>query len=265
MARTAFPDRPSARLRRGDRDLGVHPRADLPDHDLGVLDLRRCLRLPEEPRSRRDLSMESMNIFLDSDGVTDSLRRSIYVAVLTIVACLGIGTPAGYALARFTFRAANPFQLALVSTRAFPLIIIAVPLAVTYLALRHRRHHLRRRHGPRRLHAAADGARDGQRLRGDLVRAGGGGDDARVQPALGLSQGRAAARPARGRGGGDLRLRHDLERGLRGGAPDASGTGRCPLRCWPRSTPRRCRTASPAASSCSRRRSSSSSSSASTW
>ena len=40
-----------------------------------------------------DLSMESMNIFLDSDGVTDSLQRSVYVAVLTIVACLAIGTP----------------------------------------------------------------------------------------------------------------------------------------------------------------------------
>lgn len=80
-----------------------------------------------------DLSMDSMNIFLDSDGVKESLLRSIYVAALTIVACLAIGTPAGYALARFSFRAANPFQLALVSTRAFPLIIIAVPLAVTYL------------------------------------------------------------------------------------------------------------------------------------
>jgi multiple sugar transport system permease protein len=78
-------------------------------------------------------TMESMNIFLDSDGVTDSLWRSIYVAILTIVVCLAIGTPAGYALARFAFRGANPFQLALVSTRAFPLIIIAVPLAVTYL------------------------------------------------------------------------------------------------------------------------------------
>ena len=78
-------------------------------------------------------SMESMNTFLDSDGVTDSLRRSIYVAIIAIVACIAIGTPAGYALARFSFRAANPFQLALVSTRAFPLIIIAVPLAVTYL------------------------------------------------------------------------------------------------------------------------------------
>lgn len=80
-----------------------------------------------------DLTMESMNIFLDSDGVTDSLLRSVYVAAITIIICLAIGTPAGYALARFTFRGANPFQLALVSTRAFPLIIIAIPLAVTYL------------------------------------------------------------------------------------------------------------------------------------
>ena len=80
-----------------------------------------------------DLTMESMNIFLDSEGVTDSLLRSVYVAAITIIVCLAIGTPAGYALARFTFRGANPFQLALVSTRAFPLIIIAIPLAVTYL------------------------------------------------------------------------------------------------------------------------------------
>ena len=82
-----------------------------------------------------DATMESMNIFLESDGVTDSLQRSIVVAILTIVACIAIGTPAGYALARFSFKAGNPFQLALVSTRAFPLIIIAVPLAVTYIRL----------------------------------------------------------------------------------------------------------------------------------
>jgi multiple sugar transport system permease protein len=80
-----------------------------------------------------DASTETMRIFLESDGVVDSLLRSVYVAAITIVACIAIGTPAGYALARFTFRGANPFQLALVSTRAFPLIIIAVPLAVTYL------------------------------------------------------------------------------------------------------------------------------------
>lgn len=81
----------------------------------------------------KDASTETMSIFLNSDGITDSLRRSVYVAAISVVVCLAIGTPAGYALARFSFRAANPFQLALVSTRAFPLIIIAIPLAVTYL------------------------------------------------------------------------------------------------------------------------------------
>ena len=81
----------------------------------------------------RDVSTETMRFFLDSEGVVGSLQRSIYVVAITIVLCLAIGTPAGYALARFKFRGANPFQLAIVSTRAFPLIIIAVPLAVTYL------------------------------------------------------------------------------------------------------------------------------------
>ncbi|MDQ3671045.1 MAG: carbohydrate ABC transporter permease [Actinomycetota bacterium] len=81
----------------------------------------------------RDVSTDTMSLFLNSDGIIDSLKRSAYVAAITIVVCLVVGTPAGYALARFSFRGANPFQLALVSTRAFPLIIIAVPLAVTYL------------------------------------------------------------------------------------------------------------------------------------
>ncbi len=81
----------------------------------------------------RDVSTDTMSLFLHSDGIVDSLRRSAIVAAITIVVCLAIGTPAGYALARFSFRGADSFQLALVSTRAFPLIIIAVPLAVTYL------------------------------------------------------------------------------------------------------------------------------------
>jgi multiple sugar transport system permease protein len=81
----------------------------------------------------RDASTETMRFFLDSEGVVDSLKRSVYVAALTIVICIVIGTLAGYALARFPFRGAGVFQLGIVSTRAFPLIIIAVPLAVTYL------------------------------------------------------------------------------------------------------------------------------------
>jgi multiple sugar transport system permease protein len=80
-----------------------------------------------------EVSTASINLFLDSGGIVGSLERSVEVAVMTLAIALAIGLPAGYALSRFTFRAANPFQLLLVSTRAFPLIIIAVPLAVTYL------------------------------------------------------------------------------------------------------------------------------------
>ena len=81
----------------------------------------------------RDVSTDTMSFFLELGGDRCLAPEERYVAAITIVVCIAIGTPAGYALARFSFRGANPFQLALVSTRAFPLIIIAVPLAVTYL------------------------------------------------------------------------------------------------------------------------------------
>jgi multiple sugar transport system permease protein len=55
------------------------------------------------------------------------------VAVLTLVISLGIGTPAGYALARFAFRGADTFRLSIVGTRAFPIVILSIPLAVTFL------------------------------------------------------------------------------------------------------------------------------------
>jgi multiple sugar transport system permease protein len=81
----------------------------------------------------RHLSTETISFFLDSFGVIDSLWRSIWVALLTLAIALGIGTPAGYAIARFAFRGADVFRLAIVSTRAFPVVILAIPLAVLYL------------------------------------------------------------------------------------------------------------------------------------
>ena len=87
-----------------------------------------------------DLSTETMSFFLDSDGVSrlapaQRLRRG-----LTSSRASRSARPAGYAIARFAFRGANPFQLALVSTRAFPLVILSIPLAVTYIRCRDRRH-----------------------------------------------------------------------------------------------------------------------------
>jgi multiple sugar transport system permease protein len=81
----------------------------------------------------QDMSTETMRFFLDSDGVVESLERSVMVAALTLAIALGVGTPAGYAIARFGFRGADTFRLAIVSTRAFPIVILSIPLAVTYI------------------------------------------------------------------------------------------------------------------------------------
>ena len=64
-----------------------------------------------------DLSTANMEFFLHSNGVIDSLWRSAYVAAVTLVLALLIGTPAGYAIARFAFRGGDSFRLAIVSTR----------------------------------------------------------------------------------------------------------------------------------------------------
>jgi multiple sugar transport system permease protein len=74
-----------------------------------------------------------MRFFLNSEGIVDSLERSVLVAALTLLIALGLGAPAGYAIARFAFRGANTFRLSIVSTRAFPVVILSIPLAVTYI------------------------------------------------------------------------------------------------------------------------------------
>ena len=80
-----------------------------------------------------DLSTSTMSFFLHSEGIVPSLQRSVIVAALTLAISLGLGTPAGYALARFAFRGADGFRLAVVATRAFPIVILSIPLAVTFL------------------------------------------------------------------------------------------------------------------------------------
>jgi len=81
----------------------------------------------------RHLSTDTLSFFLHSTGITDALMRSIEVAVLTLVVSLAIGIPAGYAIARYAFRGADSFRLTIVSTRAFPIVILAIPLSVTFI------------------------------------------------------------------------------------------------------------------------------------
>jgi multiple sugar transport system permease protein len=81
----------------------------------------------------RDMSTDTMQFFLDSEGIVPSLWRSIEVALLTLVIALGVGIPAGYAVARFAFRGSDAFRLGVVATRAFPIVILSIPLAVIFL------------------------------------------------------------------------------------------------------------------------------------
>src|SRR5207249_471103 len=61
--------------------------------------------------------------------------NSLLVAAFTIVFGLALGTPAGYALARFRFRGREAFQVIVLATKMFPIAILSIPLAVTFLQL----------------------------------------------------------------------------------------------------------------------------------
>ena len=78
-------------------------------------------------------STETLSFFLNSTGVLASARNSVIVGLLTLVLSLLIGAPAGLALARFAFRGRDAFQILILSTRAFPIVILSIPLTVTFI------------------------------------------------------------------------------------------------------------------------------------
>jgi multiple sugar transport system permease protein len=79
------------------------------------------------------VSTDTLQAFLSSRGVGQSVINSLLVGAMTLVLSLGLGAPAGYALARFGFRGRDTFQLLILMTRAFPIAILAVPLTVTFI------------------------------------------------------------------------------------------------------------------------------------
>ena len=79
------------------------------------------------------LSLETMQFFLNSRGILPGLRNSIVVALITLVLSILIAAPAGYALSRFLFRGRDAFRLAILAVRAFPIVVLSIPLAVVFL------------------------------------------------------------------------------------------------------------------------------------
>ncbi len=78
-------------------------------------------------------SLDQILVFLRIEGVANAAMNSLIAAGLTMLFSLLLGAPAGYALARFSFRGADAFRLMVLLTRAFPLAILALPLTVIFI------------------------------------------------------------------------------------------------------------------------------------
>jgi multiple sugar transport system permease protein len=86
-----------------------------------------------KPLFPQPISTETFLFFINSTGVLKSALNSVIVAVTSMILAIIVGAPAGYALARFVFRGRDLYRLAVVSTRAFPAVILSIPLAVTFI------------------------------------------------------------------------------------------------------------------------------------
>ncbi|MHC6229216.1 carbohydrate ABC transporter permease [Arthrobacter sp. MMS24-T111] len=82
-----------------------------------------------------NLSVETLNGFLGATGIFGALGNSLIVGTGTLILAALIGVPAGYALARFSFRGKDPYQLFLLFTRALPIVVLSVPLARLFLTV----------------------------------------------------------------------------------------------------------------------------------
>jgi multiple sugar transport system permease protein len=82
-----------------------------------------------------NLSVETLNAFLGSTGIFGALGNSLIVGLGTLLFAAIIGVPAGYALARYSFKGKDPYQLFLLFTRALPIVVLSVPLARLFLTV----------------------------------------------------------------------------------------------------------------------------------
>ncbi len=81
------------------------------------------------------VSTETLQFFINSEGILQSTLNSLIVAILAVIISSALAVPAGYAIARFAFRGRDSFRLAILSVRAFPIVVLAVPLAVVFIRL----------------------------------------------------------------------------------------------------------------------------------
>jgi multiple sugar transport system permease protein len=80
-------------------------------------------------------SLDTMRFFLASRGIVPGLINSVIVAVITLALSTLIAAPAGYATSRYLFRGRDSYRLSILAVRAFPVVILSIPLAVTFISL----------------------------------------------------------------------------------------------------------------------------------
>ncbi|WP_342360734.1 carbohydrate ABC transporter permease [Terrarubrum flagellatum] len=82
-----------------------------------------------------DSTLAAMQTFLAIEGVGKAALNSVIAAALCMFLSILLGAPAGYALARYSFKGQNLYRLLIILTRAFPLAILALPLTVTFIRI----------------------------------------------------------------------------------------------------------------------------------
>jgi multiple sugar transport system permease protein len=80
-------------------------------------------------------STETLRFFLNSEGIMPGIVNSIIVAIITLLFSTLIAAPAGYAISRYIFRGRDAFRLSILAVRAFPIVVLSIPLAVAFLRL----------------------------------------------------------------------------------------------------------------------------------
>lgn len=94
-----------------------------------------AVRAYPKPFFPSPISTGTLEFFINAEGILSSTVNSLIAAFLTFGISTIIATPAGYAISRFLFRGRDAIRLGILSVRAFPIVILAVPLAVTFLNL----------------------------------------------------------------------------------------------------------------------------------
>lgn len=78
-------------------------------------------------------SFDTMRFFLKSEGIVPGVINSVLVAAITLLLSTAIAAPAGYGISRYIFPGRDFFRLSILAVRAFPIVILSVPLAVVFI------------------------------------------------------------------------------------------------------------------------------------